>query len=253
MNLKRAFTVVLLLIIPLSLFGEKLDSSEAELIAHVAAMVSVKEKFIYNNLKHACPDDFEQFCPDAKSIHELLNCIREKRDSVSAVCEEQMAREYGSKPFARDTTYWGVTLPKGSYFFYSSNGAVLGAITSDVVTFKGMQFKPGQVRLCSTGVASAGLLEDTEIKGIRYKADALTVFFDGEGNVSTAVLAENVIINGINYKGGRQIWFCNGDEVRSGFLAEDALINGEQKKAGEYISMECERQAIPPQNGGGWK
>lgn len=213
------------------------EEQKNQLKLQVLSIVATKNKFDYRAIKKSCKEDLEKICSSKEGVTEKLECIKENRVQVSQICEDSLRNTFGGKPFTEDKMYAGVLLPKKSHFFYDPHGNILGAIASKKFEYNGIEFRKGQVRFHETGLSVAHLTKNQEINGIRYKADGIGPFFDKDGNVSNATLAEDVEISGVYYKGSSQIMFDSFGKVQQGRLAKDVSIAGKDYKTGKTISF----------------
>jgi hypothetical protein len=196
------------------------------------AILDTKERFTYMALQTPCEEDIKRFCKLGASISEILQCMKDNRDQVTSMCGEALRNQFGSKPLNEAQIYHGVKIPKGSTFFYDPQGNILGAIASDEFVHNSIRFKKGQVRFHEEGISVAHLASDQFIDGIKYSADGIGPFFDKDGNVENATLAEDTQINGVLYKGGAGIMFYSPGEVRTGTVAQEIILSGETLEAG---------------------
>lgn len=199
------------------------------------AMLATQERFTQMAIRAPCEGDIERFCESDASASQLLQCMKENREQVSSLCEDALRNQFGGKPINEAQLYHGVMIPKGSTFFYDPQGNILGVNASDEFEYKGIRFKNGQVRFHEEGVSFAQMVSDQFINGIKYKADGIGPFFDKDGNVENATLAEDAEFGGVLYKGGTQIQFYSFGKVKSGTVAQETILLGKTIGAGEVV------------------
>jgi hypothetical protein len=216
------------------------EEQKSQLKLQFLAIMATKTKFEYRAIKEPCKKDIERFCSTTEDIEQILDCIKKNRNQASKICENSLKNTFGGNPFSKETMHAGVLLPKGSYFFYNPHGEILGAMVSKSFKYKEIEYKKGQVRFHETGLSVAHLTKDQVINGIKYKADGLGPFFDKNGNVTNATLAEDTEILGIYYKRNGQIMFNSDGTVKRGRLAKDTSINGKPYKAGRNLSYQTD-------------
>ena len=211
------------------------DEQKNQLIPQVLSIMATKNKFDYQAIKEPCKGDLERYCSEAASVSESINCIKANRESASRICEDSLKNRFGGKSFPEDKMYAGVLIPKGSHFFYDPSGNILGAIASQDFMYRGIKYKKGQIRLHETGLSFAHLTEDQLIDGTKYMADGIGPFFNKDGYVENATLAEDTQIGGVLYKGGTPIQFYTKGQVKSGTVAEKIEVLGKSYEAGKPI------------------
>jgi len=214
------------------------EEQKNQMRLQVLSIIATKTKFDYRAIKDPCKEDIERFCSAIEDIEKILDCIKKSRNQVSQICENSLRNKFGGNPFSEEKMYARVLLPKGSYFFYNPRGKILGAIASENFEYRGIEYKKGQIRFHETGLSVAHLTKDQVINGIKYKEGGLGPFFDKNGNVTNATLAEDTEISGIYYKRNGQIMFNSDGTVEQGRLAKDASINGKSYKAGSVLSFQ---------------
>jgi len=215
------------------------EEQKNQMKLQVLSIMATKNKFDYRAIKKICKEDLDRFCSTKDNVTEILECIKANRNQVSQICEDSLKNTFGGKSFPEDRMHAGVMLPKGSYFFYNPRGDILGAVASENFTYNGIEFKKGQVRFHETGLSVAHLTKDQDINGVKYKADGLGPFFDKNGNVENATLAEDTNVSGVFYKQNTQIMFNSDRTVQLGRLAKDASIDGKTYKAGSQLSFQA--------------
>ena len=216
------------------------EEQKSQIKTQFLSIMATKTKFDYRAIKDPCKNDIERFCSTTGDIEQILDCIKENRNQVSKICESSLKNTFGGNPFSKETMYAGVLLPKDSYFFYNPNGKILGVMVSKSFKYKGIEYKKGRVRFHETGLDVAHLTKDQIINGIKYKAGRLGPFFDKNGNVTNAILAEDTEILGIYYKRNSQIMFNSDGTVKRGRLAKDTSINGKLYKAGRMLNYQTD-------------
>ncbi|ABV37189.1 hypothetical protein Ssed_2582 [Shewanella sediminis HAW-EB3] len=210
---------------------EQLESLKIQ----VLSILKTRERFSFSTLNKPCRDDIERLCSDSGNISSTLMCIKDNREYVSESCENALGNEFGGNPLLHAEVYNGVEMPKGSYFFYNPNGKVLGVIASKNFEYKGINFKKGQIRFHDFGISVGQLVSDQYINGIKYSVDGIGPFFNKEGEIENATLAENSEIAGITYKADSQIQFYSIGKVKSGTVAKETTIQGQTFMPGELI------------------
>jgi hypothetical protein len=203
------------------------DKKQLEsLKAQVISIIKTKEHFTYIAIKEPCKEDILRFCPDTNDTSVLLECMKDNRDHVSQNCENTLRNQLGGKPLKEAQLYQGVLVPKGSTFFYDTKGNVLGAIFSENFKYRNIHFKSGQVRFNDVGISYGRLASDQYIDGVKYSADGIGPFFNKNGDIVNATLAENTEISGVLYKAGAQIQFYSKGKVQSGTVAKEVTVQG---------------------------
>ena len=202
---------------------EQLDSLKSLVIS----ILKTKERFALRALKGPCKEDIEYLCSGSGDISNSLECLKVNRDDVSKLCEDGLRNQFGGKPLKEMELYNGVEIPKGSTFFFDPRGRVLGVIAADHFNYQNIHFRKGQIRFHDVGIAVGHLVTDQYIDGIKYKADGIGPFFNNNGEVENATLAENTEIEGVVYKGGTQIQFHAKGKVKRGTVANRATVQGE--------------------------
>lgn len=192
----------------------------------VISIIKTKEHFTYIAIKEPCKEDILRYCPDISDTSHLLECIKDNRDQVSQICENTLRNQFGSKPLKEAQLYNGVNIPKGSIFFYDPQGNVLGVIASEDIEYRNIRFKKGQLRFHDVGISVGSLTSDQYIDGVKYSADGIGPFFNKNGEVVNATLAEDAEISGIVYKGGTQIQFYSKGKVKSGTVEKEVTVQG---------------------------
>ena len=212
------------------------DKAEIEkLKLQVLSILKTRERFTYLDLKEPCKEDIKLYCPDISNISNTLECIKENRDDVSNLCENALRNTYGSLPIKEAQLYNGVQIPKGSTFFFDPQGTVLGVITSENFKYKNIYFKKGQIQFHAVGISVGDLVSDQYIDSIKYKAGGIGPFFNKEGYVTNATLAEDTEIEGIVYKIDTQIEFHGKGKVKHGTIANNVTVQDEIYLSGSII------------------
>jgi hypothetical protein len=198
--------------------------------SQVRSIIKMKQKMIFDAIVEPCTDDFEKLCSNSNDTSTYIECLKENRKSVTQMCEEALKKQFGNLPLKEAGLYKGVVLPKGSILTFSIHGEVIRAIASENFNYKGLTFKKGQVMFHKTSLHFASLTNDQLIDGIKYKANGIGPFFNENGEVENATLAEDTEIGGIFYKAS-QITFHAKNKVKHGTLAQDITIDGYVFKA----------------------
>jgi hypothetical protein len=206
-----------------------------QLKLRLRAILETKQRFTHMAIQTPCEEDIKRFCKSGASVSETLQCMKENREQVTSLCEDALRNQFGGKPLSEAQLYRGVKIPKGSTFFYDPQGNILGVIASDEFEYNDIHFKNGQVRFHDEGISVAQMVSDQSINGIKYKAEGIGPFFDKDGNVENATLAEDTEIGGVLYKGGTQIQFYSPGKVKSGTVAKEITLFGGTLEAGESI------------------
>lgn len=210
---------------------EQLESLKSQ----VLSILKTKERFAYRAIKEPCKEDIENYCLDSSDISRSLKCIKDNRDFVSNLCENTLRNQFGSKPLKEAQLYNGVEVPKGSTFFYAPQGRVLGVIAAENFKYRNIHFKKGQIRFHDVGISVGHLVSNQYIDGIKYLADGIGPFFNKNGEVENATLAEDTEITGIVYKGDSQIQFYSKGKVQNGTVAKETTVQGETYMPGNPI------------------
>jgi hypothetical protein len=135
-------------------------------------------------------------------------------------------------PLKTSEIYKGVKLPEGTIFYYDDFGEIRMAFLSENIVHEGIHFKNGQLYFHETGISCGTLNGEQMIDGIKYSN---VVCFDLNGNVSRAFLVENTKIDGILYKGRKEINYYPSKKVKNGTVAERTNINGKIYEAGQSV------------------
>ncbi len=191
----------------------------------VISIIKMKEGLIFEVIVEPCKGDFKRFCSNLLDISTSIECLKNNRNSVTQICEDALKIQFGNLPLKEAGLYKGVVLPKGSILRFNAHGEVIRAIASGNFNYKGLIFKKGQVMFHKTSLHFASLENDQIIDGIKYKAEGIGPFFNENGEVENATLAEDTEIGGIIYK-ATQITFHAKNKVKHGTLAQDITIDG---------------------------
>lgn len=196
------------------------DAAMQELTNTVRGIVQMREWASFSNLRAPCAAELTRWCASASTSARSNSCLKRNRDSVSESCELAMRKEFDGRPLSEATLHNGVLLPVGSDLIYDNDGRIIGAIPTAPVTVNGMKFQAGQIRWHRNGSFWTGSLVDAQvINGIKFVSTGIGIFFHDNGRVENSILAEDTIIDGVTYKGGKQIQFYPTGRVSSAYLA----------------------------------
>jgi hypothetical protein len=224
------FLSVAMLATPKSGVAEQ-GGSFSSLAKKVASISLLQESLHIKALQKACNEALKKHCAGKNQPV----CLKEKRDIVSATCKDAINEVFG-RVISKAEMYHGVLIPKGSKYFYGG-GKIQGVILSEDIKYKGIKFKKGQMRFHDEGPSIGHLTHNQYIDGIKYKAGNLGPFFNKDGSVSNAVLAEDATINDIVYAGDSQIEFYGKNNIKRATLKSSGSIFGVNLSAGQSISF----------------
>jgi len=219
---------------------EKLEQLKEQIKKQVESILATKKKLSYSLIQIPCKADIERLCLDANSVSEIIQCLKDNRNSVTPECEKVLRNEFGSKPLKEAQLYNGVIIPAGSTFFYDRSGNILGIDASEDVKYKDILFQKGPIWLHEGGIGVGRLVKDQYIGGIKYASDGIGPFFYENGTVKNATLAEDTVINGVIYQKDGQIVFHPDGKVSMGTIGAETKISGILLKTGTRLSINRE-------------
>ncbi len=194
-------------------------------------------KYHTDNINQSCKDILIDKCgkEDTKG---RIKCLADNRKVISNQrCVSNINEVYGELKSDKEVYYDGILIPKGSKISYSEDNKISSANLSEDITYRGITFEKGKsiifhnpkkTKINKYFAISHGKPKSKTIiiNDIEYNVPEHGISFNQYGNVQSAKLTKDTVIEGMNIPANSQVYWSSSNHLSYINLSKKIKVRG---------------------------
>ena len=194
-------------------------------------------KYHTDNINQSCKDILIDKC-GKEDTEGRIKCLADNRKVISNQrCVSNINEVYGELKSDKEVYYEGILIPKGSKISYYKDNKISSVSLSEDITYRGITFEKGKSikfrnpirpKISNYFAISHGKPKSKTIitNNIEYNVPEHGISFDQYGNVESAKITKDTVIEGMNIPANSHVYWGRNSRLSSINLSEKIKVRG---------------------------